>query len=206
MNDSKFTYLIVGASSTGKSTIQTMLEKSRGLKGIRSYTSRPMRNENEDDTHIFVSEEEFLKLKEDMIAYTFFDGNHYGVTQKQYEDNSLYIIDPLGIKYLKEHYKGNKPYKIIYIKSSFDTRYERLYQREKQNYGINKIEELSHKEWEKVIKNCSHNACKRLNNDVSEFKDFEEKADFVISNEINDKLIDIVAKIWEFIRKNEKGD
>lgn len=203
MEEIKNIYFLVGSSASGKSIIQTMLEKSRGLKGIRSYTTRPKRYDNEDDTHIFVSsEEEFLKLKDDMVAYTYFNGNHYGVTNEQIDENNLYIIDPKGIEYYKSHSKSQKPYKIIYIKSFFNTRYERMMERYKKDNGYN-LEMDSEKRIEIIEKGCKE-TCQRLINDILEFKDFEDKADFVVENNNNDMLVDVVNKIWQYIRLCEK--
>ena len=99
------TFSLVGESGSGKTTIADMLAEKYNLSVLKSYTTRPPRVN--DDSHIFVSIEEFNKL-ENKIAYTEFNGNYYCATADQLDNSDIYVIDPDGIKYLKEHYHGSK--------------------------------------------------------------------------------------------------
>ena len=104
-------YLIVGPSGSGKSTVADMLEKKYRLKQVVSYTERPPRFEGETG-HTFVSAEEFDKL-ENLCAFTEFDGYRYGVPASMVDECDTYVIDPAGVRYMKEHYRGKKGVKVI---------------------------------------------------------------------------------------------
>ena len=55
-------FLVMGESGSGKDTITKELSNKYGLKVLKSYTTRPKRYDDED-THIFISEEEFDNLE-----------------------------------------------------------------------------------------------------------------------------------------------
>ena len=120
-------YLLVGESGNGKTAVAEELEKRYGLTSIRSYTTRPKRSPDEAG-HVFVSNEEFDKL-DDLVAYTEFDKFRYGTTADQIEQNSLYIIDPAGVTYFKEHYLGNKHPYVIYLDTPMKERILRMHSR-----------------------------------------------------------------------------
>lgn len=120
-------YLIVGPSGSGKTTIASVLEKAFGLKAVESYTTRPPRYEGERG-HIFVSDEEFDALGP-MCAYTEYNGYRYGVTADIIDTHDIYVIDPYGVKYLVEHYEGNKLIVPIRIYAPWKVRLERMKQR-----------------------------------------------------------------------------
>lgn len=158
--------LLVGKSGIGKSKLESLAVERLGFKAIKSYTTRPKRYKDED-SHIFVTNEEFDKL-EDIVAYTEFDGYRYCATKQQLDDADIYVIDPKGVNYLKEHY-NNKELVVVYIEGSLSTRAERM--------------EIRGDTECKIIN--------RLSNDYVEFEDFEcdEKYDIWLNGE-ND--IDVV--------------
>ena len=195
-------YIFCGESGSGKTTIQTMLQKQRGLTLLPSYTTRPKRYENEDN-HTFVTDEEFNKLT-DIIAYTEFDGHRYCGTSEQCQQFDMYTLDEAGIEFFKEHYKGNKTIKVIYIKTKFRDRYERMFERSKKDMGYYE-EDITYDERLEIVKNASWTTCERLNNDTIAFKDIEYYADLVVENNADTRLMNVVDIIWQFIRK-ERGD
>lgn len=175
-------YLIVGRSGSGKTTIAEELEKKYGLKSIQSYTTRHKRSENETG-HIFVTDEEFDKLT-DMVAYTEFGfpPYRYCATTEQVETHDLYIIDPKGIEYFKEHYKGNKSIKVIYINVSVSTAIDRMRKRGDFQQALN-----------------------RASNDMAAFYDYVhgiKTADYTIDN--NDiTLEEATEKLYKYITEGE---
>lgn len=95
--------ILVGKSGSGKDyLIKKIQEKYPSIKEVLSSTTREPRYEGED-THKFVTEEQYLKDKEsgNMIAYTFFQGNHYYATKDDLRDADIYILDPDGVKSFK---------------------------------------------------------------------------------------------------------
>lgn len=95
------------------------------MKSIESYTTRPPRYEGETG-HIFVSDKEYETMKNDMVAYTVFNGYKYWATNKQVEDADIYIIDPAGVEYFKKHYKGNKQVVTVELLAQKKVRYKRM--------------------------------------------------------------------------------
>lgn len=187
---SKYIFLIVGCSGSGKTTITEQLEQRYGLKSIQSYTTRPKRYGNETG-HTFVSDEEFDKLT-DMVAYTEFDSKRYCATAEQVENNDLYIIDPKGVDFFMKAYKGSKTPKIIFINSDLTTRYERMVRRA-ESKGSTYIEAVDI-------------ALGRIKNDVNEFYDYIHNRaviDCIINNNNDDTLDSVVTKLYEYIRSCE---
>lgn len=107
----KSKWLIMGRTATGKDFLSAILTKS-GMRQVKSYTTRPMRTENED-THIFVSEEE-ARRHTDKVAQTVINGYEYFATREQVNDSDIYVIDPKGMYELT----GNMPeqtFRIVYL-------------------------------------------------------------------------------------------
>ena len=99
------------------------------LSFVVSYTTRPMRtNETNGVEHIFISNEEADRLLadiENVIAYTEIGNIRYFTNSECFDKgDNVYIIDPNGIKYMKEHLK-NKSIKVIYIYASDEVRERR---------------------------------------------------------------------------------
>ena len=179
-------YLIVGCSGSGKTAITEKLKELYNLKSIQSYTTRPPRYDGETG-HTFVSDEEFDKLT-DMVAYTEFAGNRYCATAEQVENNDLYVIDPNGVDYFIKSYKGKKTPKIIFIDSDLTTRYDRMVKRaeDKGDAFLTAVDK----------------ALSRIKNDVVEFYDYTHNnahVDFVVRNNKNDNLNQVVDKIYDYI-------
>ena len=109
-----FIVLIVGESGSGKSEICRYLEDKYKLKEVKSYTTRPKRNED-DNSHIFVTDYDFDNVLDDIVAYTEYNGYKYCATEKQIEDCDTYIIDPDGIEYFFKEYTGKKIPMVVHI-------------------------------------------------------------------------------------------
>lgn len=111
-------YCVVGPSGSGKSTvtwaIEEALEKMGApyvLKAVASMTTRPPRYPGEPG-HVYVSKAEFDTYE--MVAYTMFDGNEYGVPASMLDECGLYVIDIEGVKTLRERYHG-KSLVVVYL-------------------------------------------------------------------------------------------
>lgn len=120
-------YLIVGPSGSGKSSVAQELERRFGLKEVVSYTERPRRNP-EEKGHIFVTPDEFDSLGR-LCAFTLYNGYRYGVPESAVEQCDTYVIDPEGVRYMKEHYHGTKGVVVIGIWASEQTRILRMRKR-----------------------------------------------------------------------------
>jgi guanylate kinase len=103
--DDNILVLLVGKSGAGKTTLENRLVKNFGFRGTKSYTTRPRRFEGED-SHIFISEEEFNAL-ENKVAYTEFNGYKYCATKEQLDNANVYVVDPDGVETLMKNYDRN---------------------------------------------------------------------------------------------------
>ena len=107
-----------------------------GLKPVVSYTTRDMRaNETEGVEHYFITPEvakEKLET-EHILAYTKIGDIEYFATIEALNDSNLYIIDPKGIKYLKENFRNLKT-KVIYIMTDNELRMERARKRDNKDF------------------------------------------------------------------------
>lgn len=123
-------YLFVGKSGSGKSTLAFILERRNAYEVLKSHTDRDCRGENDKD-HTFDTKEEFDKIpKEDMIAYTEFNGHRYCATKQQLDEADIYIIDPKGVADLKTKYDfEHNNVKILYFKCSAIRRFFRMIKR-----------------------------------------------------------------------------
>jgi len=130
---------LVGESGSGKSTIAELLEKE-GYNYIQSYTTRKPRYEGEKG-HIFTDDAsrfyEDIYLKNEYIAYTYFDGHHYFATKEQYQGKgtSIYVVDVTGIKKLKQRVKDAEIV-VIYLKCEQHTRWDRMCWRKHKDTNI----------------------------------------------------------------------
>ena len=121
-------YLLVGESGSGKSTIARKMEQW-GYKELKSYTTREPRHEDEDG-HIFITHNDFVKYDEsnEIVAYTFFNHEHYFCTRTQLYYNDIYVIDPDGIDYLKQNIDDVK-FIVIHIDAPLYRRIWRMFRR-----------------------------------------------------------------------------
>lgn len=106
------------------------MAEALGLNVVKSYATRKPRPEElekglENCDHIFVSDEEYDKL-ENITAETEINGARYCTTQEILDNSDIYVIDPKGIKDLKE--RCGSRYKILqfYIYADADKRAARF--------------------------------------------------------------------------------
>lgn len=128
---------LIGASGSGKTALAYKL-LVEGYNVIQSYTTRDNRDIDEFG-HIFiktlpgdiqVQPDGTVKLSDNIIAYTYFDGAHYWATKKQYEGKgiSIYIIDPYGFSILQRSLIGVQ-IQGIYLSVDENIREERMLHR-----------------------------------------------------------------------------
>lgn len=178
MSKCKYIYLIVGKSGVGKTSVIDELCKRYGLSEVISYTTRSRRLK-EGNTHIFIDKKTFESIKDNLVAFTEFDGNLYGVDAQAIEDNDLYSIDLQGINFFRKNYKGSKPFKVILIDAPEDVCHMRMIERGDKPLDI----------------------ARRLANDKQEFYGAEKLADYIITNYNLNKC---VKDIWNYIQACER--
>lgn len=93
---------ITGPSGAGKDTVARMLSDMTDWPVICSYTTRPMREgEQEGREHHFVKE--CNVPHSEMLAYTQYGGYEYWTTKEQADGTAIYVIDEDGLRNLYIH-------------------------------------------------------------------------------------------------------
>lgn len=142
------------------------------LNEVVSYATRPMRDDETNGVqHLFITPEESKRLQETekILAYTQIGAIEYFVTDKILADKNLYIIDPNGVKYLKQQ-NIDRDLKVIYISVPDDIReeraksrsdYETAYKKRSadENEQFSAFEEI--KGWDKNIINIDFEKAKK---------------------------------------------
>lgn len=135
MNNKEHVLLcIMGKTACGKDSLVNKLCECTGLKNIISYTTRP-RRENEGNTHVFTTEEAYKHMKNsgNVAAYTEIAGNIYWTTIDQLYENDVYIIDPIGVKTLKDLNLPNLRLVTVYINVPDEIREDRALNKRKDD-------------------------------------------------------------------------
>jgi guanylate kinase len=105
----KHLILVIGKTSSGKDTVAKHIGRKYDIPMVCSYTTRPMRDYEEDGVqHYFVSKEKMKEIMEteSIVAYTKFPktGVEYCATLEAIKsDIAVYIIDPSGVEWFKEN-------------------------------------------------------------------------------------------------------
>ncbi|MEE0811377.1 hypothetical protein [Blautia sp.] len=100
-------FCIMGRTCAGKTSLAKAVAESFNMKVVKSYTTRPMRegeNEHTSD-HIFVSDDEMKLFQGKIAAYTEINDYKYFVTKDMIMNSDIYVIDPDGYKMLTEYVK-----------------------------------------------------------------------------------------------------
>lgn len=207
--DNNIIFLIVGRSGSGKSTIVNKLCDKYGYKTVESYTTRPQRFEGEGG-HIFITKEEFDMLK-DKCAYTLFDGNEYCATSAQVDEANFYIIDPAGVEYFKEHYKGEKTPCVVFFKIDAGTALIRMTDRGDE---LDKIVSRTSNDNEKFKQYENGQAAIDIIIDLDEYNDVDETAEHVHQEikratwrelEMNRELTKLLGLLDDVIEKQQRN-
>ena len=173
--------ILVGESSSGKSTIEKILCEEYGYKKVTSYTTRQPRSGEVDgvDYH-FISAERFDTLyNQGFLAETGYYNNwHYGSSIYDCTNDKVAVLTPHGMRQLKK----NKGLDIIsfYIKVPRRDRLMKILER-----GDN-IEE----------------AYRRNISDVGQYDGIEDEVDFIVENNGYETRPEFMAKHVDFLYKS----
>ena len=122
--------VLSGASASGKTEVAKLLASKYGIVKVITTTTRKMRIHEADGVdYFFVSNERFLEMikEEKFVEWTEYNGNFYGSTKDQIQDNKCVVIDPVGLK----AYSQLKDRNVVtfFLESEEETRYKRMLQR-----------------------------------------------------------------------------
>ena len=96
--------VIVGASASGKSTVQKVLCKDGKYKPLISYTTRePREGEVDGVDYHFVTRKKFIEMKElgAFAEHAIYNGWHYGIAKEDIKDDTVGVLTPHGLRMLK---------------------------------------------------------------------------------------------------------
>lgn len=112
-------FLIVGRTCTGKTVLAKEVAKRVGLKVVKSYTTRPMRENETDENsdHYFINHKDVSKYTDEMAAYTVIGDDEYFTTKEELNQSDLYVIDPKGVTDLKSRCGDEYNFITIYIRT-----------------------------------------------------------------------------------------
>lgn len=171
---------LLGTSGSGKTTIANKLQRKYGYSSIKSYTTRPIRENDPNDinSHTFISSEDVDKYSNDIVASNTFNGYFYFATSQQIEDNDIYVVDEQGLRDLRKYYNGNKKIIAVYLDVPSEIVAKRMEQRGDSDEAI----------------------MQRIQHDTEAFKNTKTLCDYICNNDTQDKANDICEFIDMIIR------
>lgn len=186
--------VLCGKSCSGKDTIKKELVKM-GMKTVVTYTTRPPReNETDGVDYHFITKREFQEKDlggffMETTSYNVGMGEtwYYGSAKEDFTDDAedkVIIVNPFGLSYIRAYAPVNPI--VFYLMASEETRRDRLNQRGD-----------SESEMER-----------RLKADDRDFKDFEERTDFMFKTDAGlrpEWLADMIMYTYNNVVKEVKN-
>jgi len=128
MSDIKI--ILVGPAASGKDYIREKLtDKSKEFCFSAKYTTRPIREGEEDGKeYFFITEKEFKELIpiNFFIEYSIYNGWYYGTARIAWETCNLFILTPDGLRQLQNKNIDLSNALILYFNPSKEIRKKRL--------------------------------------------------------------------------------
>ena len=146
---------VMAESSAGKDSVVSKICELTEWTQLISCTTRP-RRENEGNTHVFVTENDYEAMRDagQVAAYTYINGYHYWSTVNQLYEHDFYLIDPFGVKTLKELNLPNLRIVTVYINVPEEVRKERAASRG-DDMNVYRSRSLSEREqFRNMKRNC----------------------------------------------------
>lgn len=178
--DNNILITLTGKSGSGKSTIEKMLVNNHNFKRAVSHTSRPMRlNEQAGVDYYYISKEIMMSMYNQgkLAEFIEYNDNLYGVSVDELMNSQVIVIEPTGLKQVKEKMKDKKKIISFFLEISDQTMYDRMKKRGDEEYNI--------------IKRISNDR-EHFNVDMNEF-DYVINVDNLKPSQIINMIIDIIS-------------
>ena len=182
--------VLLGASGSGKSTIEHELATHHGFEKIVSYTTRkPRENEENGKDYYFVDNDTFKEiLNRDLFAeYDEYSQNRlYGTLKSDYVDgNKVVVLTPNGLRQLKKNCPNDNIFTIL-VEANLGTRVKRYIDRcGVQKFNFDDADEIF----------------ARINRDFGMFLGLEKEVDLVVHNDEGTDIEKFVKTIMEIIHE-----
>ena len=182
--------VLLGASGSGKSTIESELATHHGFKKIISYTTRkPRENEENGKDYYFVDNDTFKEiLNRDLFAeYDEYSQNRlYGTLKSDYVDgNKVVVLTPNGLRQLKKNCPNDNIFTIL-VEANLGTRVKRYIDR----CGVDRFNFDDKNE-----------IAARVERDYGMFLGLEKEVDLVVHNDEGTDIKNFVKTIMEIIHE-----
>ena len=176
--------VLLGASSSGKSTIEHELATHHRFEKIISYTTRqPRNNEENGKDYWFIDNDTFREImNRDLFAEhdEYSQNRLYGTLKSDYVDgNKVVVLTPNGLRQLKKNCP-NEDILTVLVEASLGTRVKRYIDR----CGVDKFNFDDKNE-----------IASRVERDYSMFLGLEKEVDLVIHNDEGTNISDLVSDI-----------
>lgn len=182
---------LIGASGSGKSTIEKELSTHHGYKKIISYTTRQMRNGEENGKdYFFINNEIFTDMLNNGLfaEYDEYSQNRlYGTLKYDYlsDEDKVIILTPNGLRQIQKNIPKENIVSVL-VKSNLGTRVKRYIDR----CGVDKFNFDDKNE-----------IASRVERDFGMFLGLEREVDLVVNNNENDDIAMIVMEILNYVKK-----
>ena len=184
--------VLLGASGSGKSTIEHELATHYGFEKIISYTTRePRKNEENGKDYYFVDNETFNEILNDNLfaEYDEYSQNRlYGTLKSDYIDgNKVVVLTPNGLRQIKKNCENENIF-IVLVEASLGTRIKRYIDRcGVDNFNFDDKNEIA----------------ARVERDYGMFLGLGKEVDIVVRNDEGDDIKEIVKEILECLEERK---
>ena len=178
--------VLLGASGSGKSTIENELTIHHGFKKIISYTTRePRDGEVNGKDYYFINNETFNEMLDRGLFAEYDEYSQrrlYGTLVSDYvEGNKVVVLTPNGLRQLKEKCNAESIYSVL-VNANLGTRIKRYIDR----CGS-----------EKFTFDDKNEIAARVDRDFGMFLGIEKDVDLIVHNDEGAKIENIVGKILD---------
>lgn len=184
---------LLGASGSGKSTIENELATHHGFEKIISYTTRqPRSDEKNGKDYYFTNNETFNEMIEDGLfaEYDRYSQNRlYGSLKLDYCGKRVVVLTPYGLRQLKGNRGIDNVFSVL-IEADLGTRIKRYIDR----CGVDKFDYDDKNE-----------ISARVERDFGAFKGIEKEVDLIIHNNEGESVSLLAKKIIDEC-KRKYGD
>lgn len=181
--------VLLGASGSGKSTIENELATHHGFEKIILYTTRKPRNgEINGREYYFTNNETFTEMQKDELFAEYDEYSQqrlYGSLKSDYVGgNKVSVLTPNGLRQIKKNCPNAEIYSVL-IKANLGTRIKRYIDR----CGVDKFDFDDKNE-----------IAARVERDFSMFLGLEKEVDMVMYNNEKTDIEDLANTILQQIR------